>query len=217
MEIVKNIATKIKYWVHHLLFFQLVLISRMVALSSCLIRQIISFILPPNEYGCVYSWTTLGNIPTLLWRFWQKKKMLSDEAHFDLGGYENKQNFRICGTKNSHAYIEKRKHPKRVAVWCGFLVQRHNWAIFLRKWARRGRYSQWRSLKGHVERIFVQKNLRRGYWQHLVSTRRRYVSHSRSYTRYFAPCFWRYDKINCQIWQLCVEVPIESFYFLENL
>ena len=28
------------------------------------------------------------------------------------------------------------------------LVQRHNWAIFLRKWARRVRYSQWRSLSG---------------------------------------------------------------------
>ena len=35
----------------------------MVTLSSCLIWQIISFI-PPNEYGCVYAWTTLGNIAT---------------------------------------------------------------------------------------------------------------------------------------------------------
>ena len=42
-------------------FFQLVLISRMVALSSCLIWQIISFIFPPNEYGCVYDWTRLGS------------------------------------------------------------------------------------------------------------------------------------------------------------
>ena len=37
------------------------------------------------------------------------------------------------------------------------LVQRHNWAIFLRKWAWRGSYSQWRSLSGHVERIFFTK------------------------------------------------------------
>ena len=36
------------------------------------------------------------------------------------------------------------------------LVQKHNWAIFLRKSARRG--SQWRSLSGHVEQIFVHKN-----------------------------------------------------------
>ena len=68
------------------------------------------------------------------------------------------------------------------------LVQKHNWAIFLRKWARWGRYSQWRSLSGHVERIFVHKNWWEGYWQHLVSTGQRYVLHSRSYTRCFAPC-----------------------------
>ena len=71
------------------------------------------------------------------------------------------------------------------------LVQKHYWAIFLRKWARRGHYNQWRSLSGHVEQIFVHKNWRGGYWQHLVSTGRRYVRHSWSYTRRFAPCFWR--------------------------
>ena len=57
----------------------------MVTLSSCLIWQIISFILPPNEYGCVYAWTTLGNIATLLLPILAKKIIFSDEAHFDLG------------------------------------------------------------------------------------------------------------------------------------
>ena len=46
--------------------------------------------------------------------------IFSDEAHFDLGGYGNKQNCRIWGTENSHTYIEKPTHPKRVTVWCGF-------------------------------------------------------------------------------------------------
>ena len=50
--------------------------------------------------------------------------------------------------KTPHAYIEKPTHPKR------------------RKWARWGRYSQWRSLSGHVERIFVHKNWKGGYSQH---------------------------------------------------
>ena len=59
------------------------------------------------------------------------------------------------------------------------------------KWARRGRYSQWQSLSGHVERIFVHKNWIGAYWQHLDSSERRYVPRSRSYTRCFAPCFWR--------------------------
>ena len=31
----------------------------------------------------------------------------SDEAHFDLGGYVNKQNWRIWGIEKPHAYIEK--------------------------------------------------------------------------------------------------------------
>ena len=47
-----------------------VLISWMVTFSSCLIWQIINFILPPNEYGGVYAWTTLENITTLLFTWW---------------------------------------------------------------------------------------------------------------------------------------------------
>ena len=97
------------------------------------------------------------------------------------------QNCHIWATENLHAYIEKPMHPKRVRV----LAHRHNWAIFLWKWARGGRYSQWRSLSGHVKRIFGHKNWRGGYWQHLVSTGPRYVPLSPSYTRCCAPCFWR--------------------------
>ena len=81
--------------------------------------------------------------------------------------------------------------PKTSYCLVRILVQWRNWAIFLRKCARKGRYSQWRSLPGHIERIFLQKNWRGGYWQYLVLTGRRYVPHSRSYTRCFEPCFLR--------------------------
>ena len=54
------------------------------------------------------------------YRFRQKKIIFSDEAYFDLGGYVNKQNFRIWGTENPHAHIEKPTHPKRITVWNGF-------------------------------------------------------------------------------------------------
>ena len=50
----------------------------------------------------------------------KKKIILSDEAHFDIGGYINKQNCRIWGTENPQAYIEKPAHPKCVTVRCGF-------------------------------------------------------------------------------------------------
>ena len=94
----------------------------MITLSSCLIWQIIRFILPPNEYGCVYAWTTLRNIATdwLCNADLAKKIIFSDEAHFDLGGYLNKQNCRIWDIENSHSNIEKVTHPKRVTVRCGF-------------------------------------------------------------------------------------------------
>ena len=52
--------------------------------------------------------------------FGKKKIIFSDETHFDLGGYVNKQNCRIWGTENPHAYFEKPTHPKRVTVWCRF-------------------------------------------------------------------------------------------------
>ena len=52
--------------------------------------------------------------------FGKKKFIFSDEAHFNLGGYVNKQNCRIWGTENPYAYIKKPTHPKRVTVCCGF-------------------------------------------------------------------------------------------------
>ena len=59
------------YWARNLtFFFQLVLISWMVTLCSCLFWQIIDFILPLNEYSYVYAWTTPGNIAILLWKLW---------------------------------------------------------------------------------------------------------------------------------------------------
>ena len=49
----------------------------------------------------------------------KKKIVFSEEAHFGLGGYVNKQNCCIWGTEIPHAYIEKPMLPKRVTVWCG--------------------------------------------------------------------------------------------------
>ena len=56
--------------------------------------------------------------------FGKKKIIFSDEAHFDLGGYVNKQNCR-----NPHAYIVKPTHPKRVTVCCGFFANEQGEAV----------------------------------------------------------------------------------------
>ena len=70
-----------------------------------------------------------------------KKITFSDEAHFDFGGYVNKQNCSIWGTENSNS--------KRVTVWCGL-------------WSR-GIIGPFFFEKEHVERIFVHKYWRGGY------------------------------------------------------
>ena len=67
----------------------------------------------------------------------ERKIVFSDEAHFDLGGYVNKQSCHIYGTKNPHAFTENPMHPKRVTVWCGFWSKGIKRVIFIRKWARR--------------------------------------------------------------------------------
>ena len=41
--------------------------------------------------------------------FGKKKIIFSDEAHFDLGGYVNKQNCRIWNTETLHTYIKIRR------------------------------------------------------------------------------------------------------------
>ena len=87
---------------------------------SCLIWQIISFILSPNKYSCVYAWTTLHwedlRLTYRRFGFWQKNHPFR---------WSSFRSWRVCkqairDTENLHAYIEKPIHPKRVTFWCGF-------------------------------------------------------------------------------------------------
>ena len=49
-----------------------------------------------------------------------KKINFSDDAHFDFGGYINKQNYHIWDTEILQACIKKPTHPKRVTAWYEF-------------------------------------------------------------------------------------------------
>ncbi|GFT53553.1 adenylate cyclase type 5 [Trichonephila clavipes] len=42
----------------------------------------------------------------------------SDEAHFSLNGYVNKQNCRIWSEANPQVYVETPLHPEKLSVWC---------------------------------------------------------------------------------------------------
>ena len=75
------------------------------------------FDLTDNEFyssaECIRLSTRLnkaGKYCDISFKIMVKKIIFTDEAHFDLGGYVNKQNCRI----------EKPTHPKLVTVWCVF-------------------------------------------------------------------------------------------------
>ncbi|GFV46714.1 transposase [Trichonephila clavipes] len=58
-----------------------------------------------------------------------KRILLSDEAHFLLSGYVNKQNCRIWSEANPQVYVETPLHPEKLTVWCalwagGILLQK---------------------------------------------------------------------------------------------
>ncbi|GFX61907.1 putative DD41D transposase [Trichonephila clavipes] len=47
-----------------------------------------------------------------------KQILFSDEAHFWLNGYVNKQNCRIWSEANPQVYVETPLHPEKLTVWC---------------------------------------------------------------------------------------------------
>ncbi|GFX26886.1 uncharacterized protein TNCV_1840581 [Trichonephila clavipes] len=47
-----------------------------------------------------------------------KRILFSDEAHFWLNGYVNKQNCRIWSEANPQVYVETPLHPQKLTVWC---------------------------------------------------------------------------------------------------
>ncbi|GFV77066.1 uncharacterized protein TNCV_691341 [Trichonephila clavipes] len=47
-----------------------------------------------------------------------KRILFSDEAHFWLNGYVNKQNCCIWSEANPQVYVETPLHPEKLTVWC---------------------------------------------------------------------------------------------------
>ncbi|GFX51492.1 uncharacterized protein TNCV_3104251 [Trichonephila clavipes] len=47
-----------------------------------------------------------------------KRILFSDEAHFWLNGYVNKQNYRIWSEANPQVYVETPLDPEKLTFWC---------------------------------------------------------------------------------------------------
>ncbi|GFW99224.1 tc3a_0 protein [Trichonephila clavipes] len=62
-------------------------------------------------------------------RDFHKRILFSDEAHYWLNGYVDKQNCRIWSEANRQVYVETPLHPEKLTVWCalwagGILLQK---------------------------------------------------------------------------------------------
>ncbi|GFV19211.1 hypothetical protein TNCV_3224291 [Trichonephila clavipes] len=51
-----------------------------------------------------------------------KRILFSDEAHFWLNDYVNKQNCRIWSEANPQVYVETPLNPEKLTVWCALWV-----------------------------------------------------------------------------------------------
>ncbi|GFV21514.1 reverse transcriptase domain-containing protein [Trichonephila clavipes] len=53
-----------------------------------------------------------------------KRILFSDEVHFWLNGYVNKQNCRIWSEANPQVYVETPLHPEKLTLWCALWAAR---------------------------------------------------------------------------------------------
>ncbi|GFU65207.1 uncharacterized protein TNCV_2134121 [Trichonephila clavipes] len=49
-----------------------------------------------------------------------KRILFSDEVHFWLNGYVNKQNCRIWSEANTQVCVKTPLHPEKLTVWCAY-------------------------------------------------------------------------------------------------
>ncbi|GFT82712.1 uncharacterized protein TNCV_1784561 [Trichonephila clavipes] len=73
----------------------------------------------PNE-SIRHRAQELDLCPSTLWKICGRilRILFSDEAHFWLNGYVNKQNCYIWSEANPQVYVETPLHPEKATVWC---------------------------------------------------------------------------------------------------
>lgn len=83
--------------------------------------QVVQELKPPDRQSRVrFAHWFLAQCPTDNDPF-LNNLLTSDEAHFQLNGFVNKQNCRFWGATNPHLIHEVPLHSQRVTVWCGIM------------------------------------------------------------------------------------------------
>ncbi|GFY29500.1 uncharacterized protein TNCV_2626711 [Trichonephila clavipes] len=65
--------------------------------------------------------------------YFHKRILFSDEAHFWLNGYVNKQNCRIWSEANPQVYVETPLHPEKTDCLVRFMGWWNHWSVLLQK------------------------------------------------------------------------------------
>ena len=161
------------------------------------------------------GWTTLGwrwaflSKNHFFWRSSFSPRWLCEQAELSYLG--------VRESAHHHGEVDA-STTSDCLVW--FLVRRHHWIIFLRKWARSCRHCQWRALPHHAKRILAsQKFWRGGHRRHLVSTGRRTLPHSQRYNQSFAHCLRKshnQPKCWCQLAASQLRFDSAGLFFMGN-
>ncbi|GFU60555.1 hypothetical protein TNCV_1729861 [Trichonephila clavipes] len=130
------------------------------------------------------EWSSKTRLP--LFDF-HKRILFSDEAHFWLNGYVNKQNCRIWSEANPQVYIETPLHPEKLTVWCalwagGIIVSSKT----MKATTLRVNGDRYRAM---ITNFFIPE-LNNHDVRAVVPTRRRNMSHSSYHNRFIERHVW---------------------------
>lgn len=94
-----------------------------------------------------------------------QKIFFSDEAHFVINGYVNRQACRILSKKISRKMLEKLLYPVKAVIW--FLVGWPYCSFFFQYVA-----GKWNTIQDNGKRLFIERIIRYGYAKHIIPENR---------------------------------------------
>ncbi|GFV44898.1 putative DD41D transposase [Trichonephila clavipes] len=119
-----------------------------------------------------------------------KRILFSDEAHFWLNGYVNKQNCRIWSEANPQVYVETPLHPEKLTVWCAL------WAVgifgpyFFKNDEDHNVRVNGDRYRAMITNFFIPELNNQDVQELVVPTRRRNMSHSSCHNRFIERHVW---------------------------